>query len=256
MKRGIFAIAVFLILILQTYSVVAEETRIDVRVISKGAKFVGSSMGGAEVVIADVVTGEILSKGKTSGGTGDTNIIMKRTATHHAPVSTPATAVYHASIELTQPRQISVTARGPLAQLQSIGTVSATQWVLPGKHITGGDGFLLKLPGFSVDVLAPVVSARYKVGQAVSLTANVNTMCGCPVEPGGLWDGSDYEIAALIYRDGRHINSLPLKYAGETSRFSADYVSPEPGVYEIVVYAYDRQTGNTGLDRTTFVSIP
>lgn len=37
-----------------------------------------------------------------------------------------------------------------LAQQQSMNFVSSTQWVLPSKHITGGDAWMLELPGFAV----------------------------------------------------------------------------------------------------------
>jgi len=67
--------------------IAAEPTAVDVRVISKGAKFVGTSMGGCEVVIRDAETGEILARGKTAGSTGDTDRIMRAGMKHHEPVS-------------------------------------------------------------------------------------------------------------------------------------------------------------------------
>jgi len=54
----------------------AEPTEITVRVLGKDSKFVGSSMGGARVVLRDAQTGEILSQGVTEGSTGDTKRIM------------------------------------------------------------------------------------------------------------------------------------------------------------------------------------
>ena len=52
-----------------------------------------------------------------------------------------------------------------------------TQWVVPGKHITGGDAWMLELPGFVVDVIAPPAPATLKgVPQDVIITANVVMM--------------------------------------------------------------------------------
>ncbi|HEX6202874.1 MAG TPA: hypothetical protein VF100_07720, partial [Thermoanaerobaculia bacterium] len=50
----------------------AEETAVTVRVLSRDAKFVGSSMGGARVTIRDAETGTLLAEGVTAGSTGDT----------------------------------------------------------------------------------------------------------------------------------------------------------------------------------------
>ncbi|MGI9294983.1 MAG: hypothetical protein ACR2PS_13455, partial [Pseudomonadales bacterium] len=43
----------------------AEPTEISVHVLSRDAKFVGTSMGGARVVIENVQTGEVLAQGLT-----------------------------------------------------------------------------------------------------------------------------------------------------------------------------------------------
>jgi hypothetical protein len=110
----------------------AEPTRIEVRVLSKGAKFVGTSMGGVLVTIRDAETGELLARGVTQGGTGDTQRIMKSPLPHHEPVSTADAAVYRASIELAEPRLLEVSALGPLAQRQSANRVSSTMWSFRG----------------------------------------------------------------------------------------------------------------------------
>lgn len=46
----------------------AVDTRIDVRVLSKGAKFIGTGVAGAEITIRDAETDELLARGKTVGG--------------------------------------------------------------------------------------------------------------------------------------------------------------------------------------------
>jgi hypothetical protein len=231
----------------------AEPTRIDVRVISKGAKFVGTSMGGVAITLRDADTGALLAEGMTAGGTGDTARIMQAQQRHHDPVATDDAAVFHATLELAVPRRIEVTAFGPLAQRQSAASVSSTMWVVPGRHVTGGDGWRLELPGFAVDVLAPPAHQRVRGAGPVPVRANVVMMCGCPIEPGGPWDASRYEVRATVSRDGVKLRELPLAYAGETSQFAAELGGFEPGAYEVLVYAYDPANGNTGLDRTTFL---
>jgi hypothetical protein len=147
-----------------------------------------------------------------------------------------------------------VTAFGPLAQHQSANRVSAVQWVVPGKNLTGGDGWLLEMPGFIVDVIGPPTHQKRKgLPQTVEIKANVTLMCGCPVEPGGLWDSDAYEIRARIKRNGEPVGEIPLNYAGETSQFAGTFVAKEPGAYQATVYAYDPANGNTGVDATTFI---
>jgi hypothetical protein len=123
--------------------------------------------------------------------------------------------------------------------------------------VTGGDGWLLELPGFAVDILEP--PSHQRLGSDVrkrAIRANVTMMCGCPVEPGGLWDANRFEVSARVSRDGKRVAEVPLRFAGETSQFVAELETTEPGSYEVVVHAYDPANGNTGLDRTTFVVEP
>jgi len=225
-----------------------------VHVISKGAKFIGTSMGGAGVTIEDAETGELLAQGRTKGGTGDTAKIMKEPLPHHAPVSTDDAAVFQATLDLDQPRRIKVTARGPLAQPQSLNTASSTQWVVPGKSITGGDAWTLEIPGFAVDILHPPAAKKLDGStDQIEVKANVVMMCGCPIEPDGLWDANRFEVAAIVRRNGEPVSEVPLPFAGSTNQFAARVTLPEPGAYEIMVYAYDPSSGNTGVDKTTVI---
>jgi len=229
----------------------AADTDVTVRVLSKGAKFVGTSMGGARVVLRDADTGELLAQGVTSGGTGDTRKIMREKQPHHAPVSTDDAAAFRTTLDLDAPRRIEVVVTGPLAQRQAANRVTSTQWVVPGKHVTGGDAWLLELPGFMVDVLDPPAH-QVRGGDPVRLRANVTMMCGCPVEPGGQWDADRFEVRALLERDGEPHDEVELAFAGTASQFEAVLEDLPRGTYHATVYAYDPENGNTGLDRTTW----
>jgi hypothetical protein len=155
----------------------AVPTEITVRVKTKDAKFLGNLMGGASVSIKDAQTGELLAKGLTTGGTGNTGRIMKTPVARGVPISDESAAKFTATIDINEPRLIEVTAYGPLVNLQAANKVSATQWVVPGKHITGGDAWMLELPGFVVDVIAPPAPATLKgVPQDVTIKANVVMM--------------------------------------------------------------------------------
>ena len=88
----------------------AEPTEITVRVVSKDAKFIGTSVGSMRVILRDSQTGEILASGLTSGGTGDTKRIMHKDAGRRAILSDPSTAKFVATLDLSEPRLIEVEA--------------------------------------------------------------------------------------------------------------------------------------------------
>ncbi len=232
-------------------SAAAEPTDVSVRVIAKGAKFVGTGMGGVRIVLRDAQTDAILAEGVTAGGTGDTRRIMTDGLNRKDARWTPGAAQFTARLDLSAPTKVRVEATGPLAQAQAAVSVTSEQWVVPGHPIVGGDAWLLELPGFAVDILSP--AAHSAASGEIKIEANVVLMCGCGVSPGGLWDADGYEIKALIYRDGVEAGEVPLGYAGTTSRFEGAFAPDKTGVHRIVVVAYDEETGNTGLDETTVI---
>ncbi|WP_022852316.1 hypothetical protein [Thermodesulfatator atlanticus] len=250
--RRLFFLLVFLFVVVPFVN--AQPTKIVVRVKAKDAKFIGSSLGGVLVIIRDARTGKILAQGKTVGTTGNTKLIMKTPHPRGVPISDAKSAKFEAVIDINEPTKIEVTAYGPLAQPQAANKVSATQWVVPGKNIDQGDAFMLELPGMMVDVLDPPAHVKLKgTPQEIALRANVAMMCGCPIIPGGIWDANNFEVKAIIKRNGKVVDEIPLKYAGKPSQFAATYKATEKGVYEAIVYAYCPANGNTGVDFTTFI---
>lgn len=74
-------------------------------------------------------------------------------------------------------------------------------------------------------------------------------ICGCPIEPDGLWDAAEFEIDAIVERDGRILRRLPMRYASEPSEFSGTLRVTEPGSYNEIVTATQPRTGNSGSSR-------
>ena len=232
----------------------AEETRLSVRALTQDAKFIGTSMAGMAVVIEDADTGEILDTGVTEGTTGNTDRILFEDRGRYEARHTPGSAVYDAVLEIEKPRRVRVTVKGPIGQPQAMAEASSTRWVLPGRHVTGGDGWLLVVPGFAVDVLAPGAHRYFDgVPGSVDVTANVVMICGCPTEPGGTWDADAIEVVATVTREGAEPVSYPLAYAGRQSTYTAPVAAEAKGVYQVLVTAFDPRNGNSGVDRTIFI---
>ena len=229
-------------------------TTIVVRVKSKDAKFIGSSMGGALVKIKNKDTGEILAIGYTEGTTGNTKTIMSGPISRGQTISDDASAKFTTTLNIEKPTFVEVSAYGPVAQRQSANSVSLTQWIVPGRHIMMGDALVLEIPGFVVDVLSPPTHLKLNgAPQVVPIRANVTMMCGCPIKPNGIWDANKFDITAILQKDGEKLEEIKLTYSGETSQFSASYTALDSGTYTVLVYAFDESNGNTGLDRTTFL---
>lgn len=152
----------------------AEETAVTVRVLSRDAKFIGTSMGGARVTIRDAGTGELLAEGVTSGSTGDTGRLMTDARERGEGVATPGAAAYETTLDLDRPTLLEITAYGPLAQLQSAVSASTTRWAVPGKGLDGGDGVVLELAGFAVDVLAPAAHQTISGSESQEVEVLIN----------------------------------------------------------------------------------
>lgn len=251
MKNWYVSIVVVLGMIIMTPALQAQETEVMVRVKSKDAKFIGSSIGGAMVLIKNAETGEVLASGKTSGSTGDTELIMKQAHSRNQRITDENTAGFLAKLDLEEPVFVTVEAQAPYNKKQARVMSSTQLWLLPGKDITG-EGLILEVPGFVVDILSPQTHERISEDKTITIKANVVMMCGCPVTPGGIWDAEKYEVKAILSREGTKVSELELKTGDKPSTFSAE-TTLEKGLYELLIYAFDPVSGNTGLDRTNFI---
>lgn len=212
--------------------------------------FVGDIVEGAQVTVTDAVSGEMLAQGVTAGQAGDAKRIMDVLRKRGVPLAEEMDAYFSATLELDEPRYVQVTAFGPLQRRESATKTSMTQWVVPGRHLTGGDGWVIELAGFFVQGnLAASTVSQAEAGAGVTVEAEVFPMCGCPVKPGFYWDAESLEVAALVKRGETQIGRYPLNYTDTASDFAGTFPLDLPGLYDITVYAYDPLSGNTGVDR-------
>ena len=231
----------------------AEPTEVMVRVISQDAKFIGDQMGGARVVLRDAETGQVLADGITAGGTGNTKQIMESTG--RSPMrATPDAAAFTTQLELSRPTLVTAEVVGPLAQMQASIRVSSQRWIIPGQTVNSGDGWVIELPGLVVNIITPqAVTSTADGNRTITVLTSTMLMCGCPITSGGIWDAEDYELEVIAYQAGRKIASGKLDFVESPGRFGGDLTLPEKGAYELIVSARNTRTGNTGVDRTSFI---
>jgi len=231
----------------------AATTKVVVRAKAKDAKFIGTSMGGAFIVIKAVATGNILAQGYTKGSTGNTGLIMKTPHSRYTSIVADGTAYFEADIDINLPVFVTIQAHSTAGG--NMVMASTQVWLLPGKHLNG-EGIILEIPGFAIDILSPqrhqFLSAQQQ-GREVTITANIVMMCGCTISKGGLWDGNQMQVEALVQHNGKTINTVPLAMGNTVNTFTAATTLHENGPYQIIVTAFDPKTKNTGAAQCTFI---
>lgn len=233
----------------------SKETKINVRAKAKDAKFIGSSLGGARVIIRDKNNGRILAEGKTEGSTGNTRLIMETPKGRYQPISDETTAGFQATIDIQEPTFVRVEVYAPANHKQAQIAASTELWLLPGKHILG-DGIVLEIPGFIIDILKPRTHQYIALDsireQPVMIHANIVMMCGCVINKGGLWNSDEIEVKGLLKKDGSPFQEVEMELT-DVNLFSGVMKISDPGNYELTVYAFNEKSGNTGIDQVNFV---
>jgi len=233
-------------------------TEIQVRVLSRGGKFVGDDIGGALVTLRDAHSGEVLASGRTAGGSGTADLMtISRQRTD--PLPTEGAAAFIARIPLDEPRLIEAEAVGPLAAQGSANRVTSTEWIVPQAWIGQPNVVQLEIAGLNVDILSP---PTHFLPQAtphdISFRVNVTMMCGCPIGLDTDWKPDNYLVQALIKKpDGTHdvikLEFDPNAPENAPSQFIGVYSAKLPGIYEAIVFAHQPAEGNSGSDRVTFI---
>jgi len=234
----------------------AKETKIMIRAVARDAKVIGTHVGGARITVRDAATGEILAQGIQQGGTGDTDVIMKKPRTRGMTVYGTADASgFLAVLHLEKPTVVEVSAEGPLGNAQATQRTSKTLLLVPGEDVLG-EGILLEIHGFIVTSLAPAPDAKVQAGSPLEVRATVTMACGCPTEPDGLWDANKIRVVARLLRDGKVESEIPMTYAGVQNTFHAEMPVASPGALELQVLAMDPASANFGITRQSVAIVP
>jgi hypothetical protein len=225
-----------------------EGTRVLVHVATHDAKLIADEVGGARVTVRDAASGRVLVEGETRGTTGDTQRIMVEPRRR-------GTAVYRggdgSSVELrvpiTRPTQVEITAEGPLNYPDQMASTTKRMTLLPGAHVTSGDGIVLEMHGFIIDILAPDTTSTLPANATVPVRARVRLLCSCPTQPDGMWRTD--EVLARLTRDGEIVREATLRYAGEQSTYVGDLRTPDAGRYVLELVSSRAERATFGVVR-------
>lgn len=222
-------------------------TTVVVRAVAQDAKIIGSGVGGARITIRDSHTGEVLASGIQEGGTGDTPAIMGDRPRSGGVFAVEGGAYFSAELQLSEPTAVVVEAAGPLGTDHAIQHASVSLLLVPGHDIVG-DGVVITLHGFTVEVVEAPSEAT--AGGPVAVRARITMLCGCPTQPGGMWDADEYDLSMELVGDAGAIVSAPLNYAGETSTYEGELAVPaglDPGMFELRIIAVHASRANAGM---------
>lgn len=148
-------------------------TRVQVRVVSRDAKLIGDGVGGARVTIRDAQTGVLLKEGIQTGGSGDSERLMRTPRARGAALyDTPGAAGFLATLLLERPTVVEITGEGPLGVAQATLKASKTLLLVPGQDVLG-DGVVLEIHGFAVEITSPSAGTEARAGGELEVRATV-----------------------------------------------------------------------------------
>ncbi len=233
----------------------ATETKVMIRAKARDAKFIGTSLGGAHVIVRNKLNRQILAEGNTTGSTGNTDLIMKTAKVRGNAITDDQTGGFMATINIDEPTFVNIEVVSPLNSKQSQAVVSTELWLIPGKNILG-EGIILEVPGYIIDILKPrthqYISLKTIRDKPFRFQANIVMMCGCMIEKGGVWNSDEIEVKGILKKDGKFVHNVDMSLVS-TNLFEGSYPIDAPGNYELVMYAYHEKTGNTGVDKVNYV---
>lgn len=232
-------------------------TKISVRALALGGKFIGSHVGFATI---DIYGPEDAAKPLASGltdrglvantdGSGVTALIMDQPYPWGFPVRADQATDFTAEIPLDEPTVLTFVATSVADPRIS---ASCNRLVLPGVPLTGAMAVVMVIPGLLTALTEPAAGVSVVAGTPTTITAQVRMMCGCLID-NLFWPAGNFSVVAMISNEGES-QPLTLSYSGEPSFFAAPYTFSAPGEYEISIVATEIN-GNLGSSAPASVSV-
>ena len=232
-------------------------TKISVRALAFGGKFVGQHVGFARIdIYGPDDAGRPLASGLTdqgllanTDGSGVTALIMDQPYPWGYPVRADEATEFIAEIPLAEPTVLTFVATSVADPRIS---VSGKRLIIPDLALTGAMAVVLVIPGLLTALTEPAATASIVEGTPTTITAQVRMMCGCMID-NLFWPAANFSVQAIISNGGKDQTST-LNYTGQPSLFSATYTFPAPGDYYIRIVATE-MNGNLGATLPVMVKV-
>ena len=235
-------------------------TKISVRALALGGKFVGQHVGFAMI---DIYGPDDADKPLASGltdqglvantdGSGVTALIMDQPYPWGYPVRADEATEFTAEIALTEPTVLTFVATSVADPRIS---VSCKRLIIPNLTLTGATAVVIVIPGLLTGLTEPAASASIVAGAPTTITAQVRMMCGCMID-NLFWPAANFSVQAIISNASNEEGGQPLtlSYGGQPSLFSAPHTFPAPGDYYIRIVASE-MNGNLGATSPVMVNV-
>ncbi|MBL7049808.1 MAG: hypothetical protein ISR96_09875 [Nitrospira sp.] len=170
MKKNLFVVSIFAV-VLMFGMAEAVPTKVVVKARSKDAKFIGSSMGGAAIVLRDSVSGKVLAEGLTSGGTGDTKKIMLAPKGRYDLIGEGA-AQFETILDISDPTLVTVEVEAPMSSRPDTVKSSVQVWIIPGRDMLK-DSIVVEVPGFTIESNTPLSVQRIDFKAEIPVKARI-----------------------------------------------------------------------------------
>jgi hypothetical protein len=232
-------------------------TKISVRALALGGKFVGQHVGFANIDIYGPENPDVpLASGLTdqgllenTDGSGVTALIMSQPYPWGYPIRADQATEFTAEIPLVEPTVLTFVATSVADNRIS---ASCDRLVLPEVPLSGTMAVVMVIPGLLTALTEPASGASIIEGTPTTITAQVRMMCGCMID-NLFWPAANFNVQAIISNGGEP-QSLSLNFTGAPSLFSAAYTFPAAGDYEITIVATELN-GNSGSTAPVTVTV-
>jgi hypothetical protein len=232
-------------------------TKISVRALALGGKFIGQHVGFAKI---DIYGSDNPDKPLASGltnqgllantdGSGVMALIMNEPYPWGYPVRADQATEFTAEIPLTEPTVLTFVAT---SMADSRFSSSCDRLILPGVPLTGAMAVVMVIPGLLTKLTEPAAGASIIEGTATTITAQVRMMCGCLID-NLFWPAANFNVEAII-SNGGEAETLILNFSGTPSLFSTSYTFPSAGDYEITIVATEFN-GNLGSTAPVTITV-
>jgi len=177
-------------------------TKISVRALALGGKFIGQHVGFAQIdIYGPENPNEPLASGlanqgliENTDGSGVTALIMDQPYPWGYPIRADQATEFAVEIPLTEPTVLNFVATSIADPRIS---ASCQRQVLPNVPLTGAMAVVMVIPGLLTALTGPAAGTPIVEGTPTTITAQVRMMCGCMID-NLFWPAANFNVQAII----------------------------------------------------------